>query len=203
MIHFVEGYRLNKVLDRRPTEFERPRKRVRINYGEPVIHRYEIPGETNQPADNEEQRTTRKTNRTWLTRQELKYFRSCAAKLCRQQRLDDVLQQAYFEATRMDVAPQSRAANILAENDVYVAQRGLERLSSSHHALVRSVKIVEVRTAVFLEQTSQFLTGKRNPSSLAKVSQDASESSQQFAQFLAVADAAVAMKVRNEYFKQI
>lgn len=199
MILSLERNRSRDAWDCRPVEFERPRKRVRISCSEPVVHRYDIPGETNLFVNIEEGKATRKTNRTWLTRQELKYFRSCATKLCRAQRLDDLLQHAYYEATTMEYDAKGITANALAKNDSYVAQRGLERLSSTHHALVRSVKIVEVRTAVFLEQTSQFLTGRRNPSLLAKVSQEASKSSQQFAQFLASADAAVAMEVRKEH----
>jgi hypothetical protein len=181
--------------------YERPRKRVRISCSLPEIHRYEIEGEADQPVEANNEKPQRKRNRTWLTREELRYFRSCATKMSREAKLDNVLHQAYFDATKRDFETQQMAAQALAENDVYVAQRGLERLSSSHHGLVRSVKIVEVRTAVFLEQTRQFLLGKKDPALLAMVSREASKSSQQFAQFLACADTAVAMPVRLEYLQ--
>ena len=196
---FDDSLSLHKPWNCEAIQYERPRKRVRISCSMPVIHRYEIVGETQQPVEENNDKPKRKRSRTWLTREELRYFRSCATKMSREAKLDNVLHQAYFDATRRDLETQEAAAQALAENDDYVAQRGLERLSSSHHGLVRSVKIVEVRTAVFLEQTRQFLMGKRDPALLAKVSQQASKSSQQFARFLACADTAVAMPVRLEY----
>lgn len=185
-------------------EFERPQKRVRISCAEPSIHRYEIPGETSPSnvAANVANQEARKTNRTWLTRQELGYFRSCAKKLCRSQKLDDLLRNAYYFASELDNKATASIAEALAENDGYIAQRGLERWSSSQHALVRSVKIIEVKTAVLLEQATQFLSGKQNPNHLAQASIEASKSSQQFAQFLASTDATVARQVRAEFLNQ-
>ena len=177
-------------------ELERPRKRVRISCEEPEVHRYVVPNGTRIIKCSEGEI---KSNRTWLTRQELGYFRSCAKKLCRVLRLDDVLRDAYSRANKVEpCTPSHLIADHLAENDGYVAQRGLERWSSSQHALVRSVKVVEVKTAVFLEQTNQMLSGKRNPLRLAKVSEEASRSSRKFAEVLASADERVALQVRQE-----
>lgn len=194
----VESTRARKEEWNSFVEFERPRKRVRISCAEPSVHRYDIRGENPSEVTSEEDQTTRRANRTWLTRQELGYFRSCAKKLCRSNNLDDVLRNAYFLADKLDAKDSQSIADTLAEHEAYVAQRGLERWSSSQHALVRSVKIVEVKTAVLLEQTSQFLSGRRNPNRLAKVSMEASNSSQYFAQFLASTDASLARQVRDE-----
>jgi hypothetical protein len=90
----------------------------------------------------------------------------------------------------------------LAENVDFVEQRGLERWSSSRHSILRSVKIVEVRTALFLEQASQLMSGRKDPDLLAKVTSEASKASQSLAQYLASADAIVAMQVREEYHRE-
>ena len=201
LLLFEDSLFLQKSWNCEAIQYERPTKRVRISCSMPEIHRYEIVGEPDEPVEENNDNPKRKRNRTWLTREELRYFRSCATKMSREVKVDNVLHQAYFDATRRDLEAQQMAAQALAENDEYVAQRGLERLSSSHHGLVRSGKIVEVRTAVFLEQTRQFLMGKKDPLLLAKVSKEASKSSQQFAQFLACADTAVAMPVRLEYLQ--
>ena len=60
------------------------------------------------------------------------------------------------------------------------------------------MRILEVKTAVFLEQTNQFLTGKSDIGKLAIASREASSSSQQIARVLAKIDAQMALAVRNE-----
>lgn len=204
MIVLVDNSNLRRLrewgdMNSSPVEYERPRKRVRISCADPSVHQYDLPAEPSVRffCKDGEQRC-RKTNRTWLTREELGYFRNCAKKLCRSQRLDGLLRDVYLRSCTTEPVTELPNVDSLAGNDAYVAQRGLERWSCSHHALIRSVKIVEVKTAVFLEQTSQFLAGKRNPATLAKVSRDASESSQQFARYLATVDAAIAKQVRDE-----
>ena len=181
-------------------EFESPRKRVRISSDGPLIHHFETPRETASVVSNDAGQVAPRRNRTWLTRQELGYFRSCAKKLCRTQNLDDVLRSAYRLACEFETKSSALHAETLADNEAYVAQRGLERWSSSQHALVRAVKILEVRSAVFLEQSSQCLSGKRNPGLLAKVSREASQASQKFAHLLASTDATIAMRVREEHY---
>jgi hypothetical protein len=62
----------------------------------------------------------------------------------------------------------------LLDSSDYSSQRDLERWCSSQHAFLRSLKIVEVKTAVLLEQSIQFLTGRSDPNRLAEVAQQAS-----------------------------
>lgn len=58
--------------------------------------------------------------------------------------------------------------------------------------------ILQVKSEVLLEQTSQILSGRFDPSRLAQASLEASKSSQQFAQLLGLADASMAMQIRHE-----
>lgn len=181
-------------------EISRPRKRVRISMQEPTVHRYEVPTSTNPAPTGDCEKPKRQTNRTWLTPQELGYFRSCAKKLCRSVYLDDVLQEAYHGAVIQNLGDISIAevTSALASNEDYIAQRGLERWSSTQHSILRSMTILQVKSEVLLEQTSQILSGRFDPSRLAQASLEASKSSQQFAQLLGLADASMAMQIRHE-----
>ena len=76
-------------------------------------------------------------------------------------------------------------------------QRGLERLSQGH-AISRSIQVCSVKSAVLLEQTSQYLEGVQDPERLAHASRMASRPSQQFAEMLAMADHAMANKIHSE-----
>jgi len=128
---------------------------------------------------------------------------SCAKRLCRKQQLDDVLHNVSLHASVEDSIIDSSCVADLADNDDFVEQRGLEKWSSSRHSTLRSVKIVEVRTALFLEQASPMMSGRNDPDLIAKVTSDASRSSRSLAQYLASADAAVAMRVRQEYLQEL
>jgi hypothetical protein len=196
-------------------EMERPKKRVRISFEEPIVHRYatgqdddrvssganaECQSPTN--AQNEVAKSKcspQKTSRLWLTRRDLAYVRSCAKKMCRSMNLDDVLQELYYGACspHREMDPTIDRTSVLLKSKDYSEQRGLERWSTSQHSFLRSIKIVEVKTAVLLEQSCQFLTGKANPARLAEVSQLASSASIRFAQILAFADATMAMQIQK------
>jgi hypothetical protein len=178
-------------------EFKRPTKRVRISCEDPAVaYPGEIPGKSNTSSCQESQP---QRHRTWLNREELCYIRSCARKLCRQKQLDDILQNVNFQAGSSDSSEKCSYMADLADNDDFVEQRGLERWCSLQHSILRSVKIVEVRTAVFLEQASQMMSGRKDPDLIAKVTREASKSSRSLAQYMASADAMVAMQVRKEY----
>ena len=181
-------------------EFERLPKRVRISCDDPSLaYPGDVPAKTTTSScqDSQPQR-----HRTWLNRQELSYIRYCAKKLCRQQQLDDILQNVNLQATVSDSSKTFSYMADLADNDDFVEQRGLERWSSSRHSILRSVKIVEVRTALFLEQARQLMSGRNDPDLIAKVTSEASKSSRSLAQYMASADAMVAMQVRKEFHQE-
>ena len=201
------------------TILDRPKKRVRISCEEPTIHQYsndEVAAEAEEEesdiedlrkifdspplVDQLEIQCQRPGQRgAWLSRSDLANFRASAKKLCRSLNLDNVLQEAYQWACRPDPQGDSETARMipLLESLDYSKQRGLERWSSTQHAFLRSIKIIEVKTAVLLEQSSQFLSGKKDPEKLAKVAQDASITSQRFAQILASADATIALQLQQ------
>eukprot|EP00525_Craspedostauros_australis_P010201 CAMPEP_0198124936 /NCGR_PEP_ID=MMETSP1442-20131203/41362_1 /TAXON_ID= /ORGANISM="Craspedostauros australis, Strain CCMP3328" /LENGTH=246 /DNA_ID=CAMNT_0043784447 /DNA_START=18 /DNA_END=758 /DNA_ORIENTATION=+ len=133
----------------------------------------------------------------WLTRDDLARFRSCARRLCRSVSIDHILSDAYADACSTISIEQVQTVPFVTNCD-YMDQRGLERWSSSLHALERSFKIVQVKSAVLLEQASQFLTGKRDAHKLAKVAQEASITSLRFAQVLAAGDAELAKRLQLE-----
>ena len=85
----------------------------------------------------------------------------------------------------------------LARSGAFWKQRGLERLSRQH-AISRSMQVCSVKSAVLLEQTSQYLDGVQDPERLARASRMASQPSQHFAQMLAMADQAMAKKIHLE-----
>ena len=138
----------------------------------------------------------RKNYRSWLTKRELAYFRSCAKKMCKSIDLDNALYEAYDNEGDMWDTDYTRTLALL-ENDDYSKQRGLERWTSSQHAFARSTKIIEVKTAVLLEQSSQMLSGRTDADRLAEVARTASEKSQRFAHVLALADATMAIQVQE------
>lgn len=138
----------------------------------------------------------RREYRSWLTKRELAYFRSCAKKMAREINLDNALYEAYDSEEDMWNTDYTRTLALL-ENDDYSKQRGLERWTSSQHAFARSTKIIEVKTAVLLEQSSQMLSGRSDAERLAEVARIASEKSQRFAHVLALADATMAIQVQE------
>ena len=61
-----------------------------------------------------------------------------------------------------------------------------------------TMKIIEVKSAVFLEQSEQVLSGHSDPDRLSEASQRASQSSQRFAQVLAMVDAEAATEAHKQ-----
>jgi hypothetical protein len=198
------------------SEMERPKKRVRFSSViETLVLSYKnnqaaaIQGDdaatdgTNQLKEQNESSTPlsdaerrRNEYRTWLSRRDLAYFRSCAKKMCMSINLDNALYQAYDDREETAEADLEKTLALLS-NDDYDKQRGLERWSSREHAFFRSTKIIEVKTAVILEQSMQMLKGESDADRLAMIAQAASLTSQRFAQVLALTDAALAMQVQE------
>jgi hypothetical protein len=130
--------------------------------------------------------------------------------------LDPILQYAYIQHEGVDndystaeddehsitTTNDGRAIRQLLQSHDFFLQRGLERYSGSRHGLLRRLKVVEVTSAVLLEQSTQILSGRYDPDLLCKVSKEASRSSQRFAQIVAQADAEIAMRVYESGLKQ-
>jgi hypothetical protein len=193
-------------------EVNRPRKRVKISFDQPKLHRCKGLTLANDPPFSQQTRS-RETSaefrreraqphpeqqqwqqqNSWLTPCELSYFRSNAKKVSKSVNLDSVLQDIFDETSSENEL--SVRTNKLLQNDDFLIQRGLERWSSTHHSFLRKVKVLEVKAAVFLEQATQVLSGRSDPETLSKVSVEASRASQSFAQFLAGVDAEMAMEV--------
>jgi hypothetical protein len=155
-----------------------------------------------RPESNDCPHRKTKKRSSWLTRRDLAHFRASAKKLCRSINLDSVLAKAY--GVSCIAVPDNTITDLekitaLLDSSDYSSQRGLERWCSSQHAFLRSLKIVEVKTAVLLEQSIQFLTGRSDPNRLAEAAQQASIASQKFAQILASADAREASQVQGDY----
>jgi hypothetical protein len=207
------GCRLREDGNDSPT-MERPKKRVRISVEDPKIFRCGDCDESsevknkelindlsmNLPESNDCPHHKEKTRSSWLTRRDLAHFRASAKKLCRSINMDSVLAKAYDVsciAVPDNDTDLERMIALLEDSD-YSRQRGLERWCSSQHAFLRSLKIVEVKTIVLLEQSLQFLTGRSDPNRLAEVAQQASIASQKFAQILASADAREALQDQGD-----
>jgi hypothetical protein len=177
----------------------RKRRRVRIQV-EPlqVVEGEELP-------DN---KTT-----CWYSKEDLVVSRRIARKLSRQVNSDPVLMETYYiacEPVSDDSVPScwqsppqrndtttAAAVKILKHSSAFWKQRGLERLSKGH-SLSRSIQVCSVKSAVLLEQSSQYLEGIQDPERLAHASLMASRPSQQFAHFLAMADQAMAERIHQE-----
>jgi hypothetical protein len=67
--------------------------------------------------------------------------------------------------------------------------RGLERLSSTHHAFRRHRHLQEVKHAVLMEQARQREANRRNSELLARYSECATQNSRAFASWMGVGDA--------------
>lgn len=205
-------------------EVSHPRKRVRMSLNGPQWHRYvtEPPQESGSAFRQQKSNTGISTNEfqseweqphhenhheqdqkrriqdnqewnSWLSRRELSYFRSSAKELSKSVNLDFVLQDIFDESfTEADLCIRT---NKLLQSDDFLVQRGLERWSSNHHSFIRNVKILQVKSVVFLEQATQVLSGRPDPERLSKVTVEASKSSQRFAQVLATVDEEMAMEV--------
>ena len=167
-----------------------------ISQSQNIISSPQSESETNGNASPSADNQDRKSYRSWLTKRELAYFRSCAKKMCKSIDLDNALYEAYDNEGDMWDTDYTRTLALL-ENDDYSKQRGLERWTSSQHAFARSTKIIEVKTAVLLEQSSQMLSGRSDADRLAEVARTASEKSQRFAHVLALADATMAVQVQE------
>ena len=209
------GRRLQEDGNESPT-MERPKKRVRISVEDTKIFHYstcddessEVKNKElindlstmNLPESNDSPQNKAKKRSSWLTRRDLAQFRASAKKLCRSINLDSVLAKAYDGSCIAVPDNDTDLERIIAllEDSDYSRQRGLERWCSSQHAFLRSLKIVEVKTAVLLEQSIQFLTRKSDPNRLAEVAQQASIASQKFAQILASADAREALQEQGD-----
>jgi hypothetical protein len=149
----------------------------------------------------------------WYSKEDLVASRLVARKLSKQVNSDPVLMQTYFKACEPqseDSAPSclqspsqrndtttAAAVRILKHSSAFWKQRGLERLSKGH-SLSRNIQVCSVKSAVLLEQSSQFLEGIQDPERLAQASLMASRPSLKFAHFLAMADQAMAERIHQE-----
>lgn len=142
----------------------------------------------------------------WYSKDDLVRSRFVARKLSRAVNPDAVLMETYHKAcdSHPEPSPQSQqtasAVKLLKHSNDFWKQRGLERLSKNH-AVTRSIQVCSVKSAVFLEQSSQYLDGIQDPERLAQASRMASRPSQHFAIFLATADQAMADRIHAEAAK--
>ena len=155
----------------------------------------------------------------WYTKEELVRSRKVARKVSLAVNTDPVLMETYdkaFELTVIQLAEveatarpepsqsqhKASAVKLLKHSSAFWKQRGLERLSKNH-AVSRSIQVCSVKSAVLLEQTSQYLDGVQDPERLAHASRMASRPSQHFAQMLAMADQAMADRIHAEAAKTV
>jgi len=201
----------------------RPRKRVRISEDAPVRCFYHPepfsefsngddsslldrakgnssscqnePFNRDEDKDSQKRITPSRVN-PWLTRRELAYIRSRAKKLSKSLNLNSVLQDVFTIESSDDEDTIHPTKRLLSSTE-FLEQRGLERWSSSHHSFLRSLKVIEVKSAVLLEQSTQVLSGRVDPDRLGFVSREASQASQRFAQVLGKVDAETAREVHT------
>lgn len=139
----------------------------------------------------------------WYSKEDLVVSRKCARKLSRQVNSDSVLVETYDKACKLsnlnnDNDKLSEEIMMMLEGSgEFWKQRGLERLSQ-RHAISRSIQVCQVKSAVLLEQTGQYLDGIQDPERLAAASLMASRPSQYFAQMIALADQAMAKRIHSE-----
>ena len=142
----------------------------------------------------------------WYSKDDLARSRLVARKLSRAVNSDPVLMETYNMAcdSQAEPSPQCQhaasAVKLLKFSNDFWKQRGLERLSKNH-AVSRSIQVCSVKTAVLVEQSTQYLEGVQDPERLARVSRIASRPSQNFAIFLATADEALADRIHAETAK--
>jgi hypothetical protein len=116
---------------------------------------------------------------------------------------DSILVETYDKACKLsdldhDSDKTSEEIMMLLEGSgAFWKQRGLERLSQ-RHSISRSIQVCQVKSAVLLEQTRQYLDGVKDPERLAAASLMTSKPSQHFAQMLALADQAMAGRIHSE-----
>jgi len=127
----------------------------------------------------------------WYSKEDLARSRQLARKLSRTVNPDPVLMETYYTQHKAD------AVKLLKHSNDFWKQRGLERLSSQH-SVCRNIQVCSVKSAVLLEQSSQFLDGVQDPDRLASASRMASGPSAHFAQTLAIADQAMADRIHAE-----
>lgn len=146
-----------------------PRKRRKVGFTADVVH--EVPSSD--------------TRHLWYSMEELSEMKRDAKLVCRASRtaLENQLNDAYM----------SGELSGLDNNDVFVAQRGMERWSSRRHALARGLTVVAVKTEVFCDQARQSM-GEQE--SLADVCQNTAQPAVRFALLLGAMDAEEA---RREY----
>lgn len=142
----------------------------------------------------------------WYSKDDLARSRLVARKLSSAVDCDPVLMETYYMACdtptglSQEAQHAASAVKLLKFSNEFWKQRGLERLSKNH-AVSRSIQVCSVKTAVLLEQSNQYLAGVQDPERLAQVSRIASRPSQNFAEFLATADQALADKIHAETAK--
>lgn len=154
----------------------------------------------------------------WYSKEDLVRSRYVARKLSRAVDTDQVLIETFDKACELtvvqsfDLSVQSQtqqqqhddnktsAVKLLKHSSAFWKQRGLERLSKNH-AVSRSIQVCSVKSAVLLEQTSQYLDGVNDAERLAHASRMISRPSQNFAQMLAMADEAMAERIHAEAAK--
>lgn len=137
----------------------------------------------------------------WYSKEDLVTSKKIARKLSRNANSDSVLQETYDKACKLSSHEDEKTSEeimaMLEGSGAFWKQRGLERLSQ-RHAISRSMQVCQVKSAVLLEQTSQYLDGIMDPERLASASIVASRPSQHFAQMLALADQAMAKRIYSE-----
>jgi hypothetical protein len=182
-------------------EQEPPKKKRRVEFNSsfPSLHHRE----------NQEDFyiTPEERKALWYSRGDLCEMKRSAKRFCASIDVEDELFRAYSvvpnnaTTTKADQELENAAkAFALYQSTAFQVQRGLERWSSQLYLLSRCVTIVQVRTEVLLEQTSQSIDSSScssnliDPARLAAVYQSASAPSARYARVLGLADAAAALR---------
>ena len=131
----------------------------------------------------------------WYSKEDLVSSRKLARRLSRQVDSDSILMETFDRACAQQ--HPSNAVERLEKSRAFWKQRGLERLSKGH-AISRNIQVCSVKSAVLLEQSCQYLEGKKDPERLAQASLMASGPSQHFAHMLAMADQSMANRIHSE-----
>jgi hypothetical protein len=178
-----------------------PKKRVRFQ-AFPTVHTALVHLDVDVDDDDN----------TWLTRRELSDIKRAAKESCVAIDIEHELHTTYTEACSFctqaceDVRTTTGGCcthpalsyKLLAESKDFSRQRGLERWSSLAHYHARMVQLLVCKTDFFIEQSAQFLQGKRDEDKLADICRNSSKAASQFALVLGQADVVAAADTQDE-----
>ncbi|KAG7353897.1 hypothetical protein IV203_003252 [Nitzschia inconspicua] len=136
----------------------------------------------------------------WYSRKEMAEIRFRVKKTLLKTKKNELTLQKMFVEPSSDGISQSlpEGVNDLLEFEDFLELRGLERWSGRHHSFLRSTKILECKSGVFLEQAAQFISGRPDPERLRKASEEASRLSRHFAELLGKLDAEYIRRQKEE-----